>query len=201
MGQFALAFTTLLFAIAGTAHAQGSPSSQLPSTSIFTSVGAAAVVAVLAVGLVAAFVARRRRTSKSVNAGDMHLHSIHTSSSNNSNTHEIQCETGFGDVDNVYDFYTQNDLSSLHSHPDNAPQLVAIQTSDIASDLEEIVSLSFGSSSRTSILSISSSILYPEENCAYSDSDETTVEDIVSVYSYELDEDSLDGIGMERYLQ
>ncbi|KAJ3401735.1 hypothetical protein HDU80_005772 [Chytriomyces hyalinus] len=207
MGQFALALATLLLAAAGTAHAQGSPSSQLPSTSIFTSVGAAAVVAVLAVGLVAAYVARTR-TSKSVNAGDMHLHSIHittnsSSNSNNNNTHEIQFETGFGDVENVYDFYTQNDLSSLHTNPDNAPQLVTIQPSDTAaSDLEEIVSLSFGSSSRTSILSISSSILYPEENCGgYSDSDETTVEDIVSVYSYELDEDSLDGIGTERYLQ
>ncbi|KAJ3243185.1 hypothetical protein HDU78_000719, partial [Chytriomyces hyalinus] len=67
MGQFALALATFLLAAARSAHAQGSPSSQLPSTSIFTSVGAAAVVAVLAVGLVAAYVARNR-TSKSVNA-------------------------------------------------------------------------------------------------------------------------------------
>ncbi|KAJ3229058.1 hypothetical protein HDU81_005673 [Chytriomyces hyalinus] len=197
MRQFALALATTLLLATSTAHAQAATASaQLPTTSIFTSVGAAAVVAVLAVGLVAAYVARTR-TFKSVNAGDLHLHSIHTTSNNNNYTHESRCENGFGDVDNVYDFYTQNDLSSLHNPDAAAPQLAAIQMSDTASELEEIVSLSFGSS-RTSILSISSSILYPDESCEYSDGDETTVEDIVSVYSYELDEDSLDGFGMER---
>ncbi|KAJ3247875.1 hypothetical protein HDU77_008420 [Chytriomyces hyalinus] len=186
MIQFAtLALASLLF-VAGTANAQATPQSQLPSTSTFAYIGAGSVVAVLAVGLVAVLVSRSRSNA--------------SAQQQQSPSHS---ENGFGDVENVYDFYTQDDMSLEKQYDDdNAPELVAIHVVPNAAaamvDREDVVSLTYASSSRSSILSMSSSIMYPDEHGEYSDCDEMTVEDIVSVYSYEMEDDHVEVIGFAK---
>ncbi|KAI8839149.1 hypothetical protein BJ741DRAFT_663091 [Chytriomyces cf. hyalinus JEL632] len=184
MIQFATlaALASLLF-VAGTANAQ----SQLPppstSTSTFAYIGAGSVVAVLAVGLVAVLVSRSRSNASQ-------------------QQQQQQSENGFGDVENVYDFYTQDDMSLEKQYDDDAPpELVAIHVVPDAAavmDREDVVSLTYASSSRSSILSVSSSIMYPDEHGEYSDCDEMTVEDIVSVYSYEMEDDHVEVIGFAK---
>ncbi|KAJ3402400.1 hypothetical protein HDU80_005105 [Chytriomyces hyalinus] len=188
MIQFAtLALASLLF-VAGTANAQAAPHSQLPSTSTFAYVGAGSVVAVLAVGLVAVLVSRSRSNASAQQQQQQHSPS--------------HSENGFGDVENVYDFYTQDDMSLQKQYDDDAPELVAIHVVPNAAaamvDREDVVSLTYASSSRSSILSMSSSIMYPDEHGEYSDCDEMTVEDIVSVYSYEMEDDHVEVIGFAK---